>query len=86
MAHTQFSSFKASCIDAGILIESIAEIKLWCCRERFLVDTNWDIGYRILAQDLFLFLKAIGKSSRLDSQEASKVSSRVWVLISSSDD
>ena len=27
--------------------------------------SNWDIGY--LAQDLFPFLKTIGKSSRLDS-------------------
>jgi len=84
MAQTQFSSFKASCTDVGIMIESIAEIKLWCYRERFLVDTNWDIGY--LAQDLFPFLKEISKSSKLDSQEASKVSSRVWVLTSDLDD
>jgi len=75
MARIQFSSFKASCIDVGILIESIVERKLWYCIESFFVDTNWDIGY--LAQDLFSFLKAIGKPFRLGSKSVFKVSSRV---------
>ena len=86
MARIQFSSFKASCTDVGILIESIAERKLWCYIESISVDTNWDIGY--LAQDLFSFLKAIGKSFRLGSKVVFKVSSRVslvWVLTSGSD-
>jgi len=75
MARIQFSSSKVSCTDVGILIESIAERKLWCCIESNFVDTNWDIGY--LAQDLFSFLKAIGKSFRLGSKEVFHVSSRV---------
>jgi len=66
MARIQFSSFKASCTNVGILIESIAERKLQCCIESFSVDTNWDVGY--LAQDLFSVLKAIGKSFRLGSK------------------
>ena len=41
----------------------MAEIKLWCCMERCLEDTNWDMGY--FAQVLFPFLKAIGNSSEL---------------------
>lgn len=61
-----------SCTIVGILIESIAKMKLLCCKEIFFEETNWEIGY--LALDLFPFLNAIGKSFRSTSRL-----SKIWV-------
>lgn len=61
VALTQFTSFSASWKDLRIFTKSPIVIKLKCCKERCLEGTDWEIWY--LVQDLFPFLKAMGKSS-----------------------
>lgn len=70
--HAWGDYFSVSCTIVGILIESIAKMKLLCCKEIFFEETNWEIGY--LALDLFPFLNAIGKSFRSTSRL-----SKIWV-------